>query len=508
MTGALSRAELERQAQARAELEWRRARADLGRWIELATPFGRPKHLARLLDLFDRIERGERVYAMVAAPPRHAKTSVVLAGAVRRLKNDPSRRVLYTSHIAEIALEKSREARDIALVAGLHIGREIDYVGRADPSRSVRFWQTSEGGAFMALGRGGRPIGRGFHLMLVDDPFGSMEDAENPNMREAVWNWFTGTLFSRVEAGGSMIVAHQRWHHDDLIGRIRTDEQQKQIPWELVELPAINDRDEALWPEVWPLEELRLKQSGVGPYVWAANYQQRPVRKGAQLFADAARWGAPPYNAKGARLLLAADPAASAATSANRWAIGLGAFRGFGDELVLDIVRVWAFRAEVPEGAAFASLLQRLFGCRLMAEGGGPQKAVPQTLRRLERKLQVDEVRPVKDKFSKWQPTVGAWGRGAIRVPSELIANDPLDTRVRAAIAASGRPELVELLAACPENWLSDYLGEMGRVSGVKDKADDCADMTSTLWDAGERAFGGQSKGDGASTTSLDGGGF
>lgn len=480
------RAELEVRARARLELEWRGTRQDLGRFIELANPgYVRPVHLAPVTELFERIERGERVYACVEAPPRHTKTDTILAGAVRALRNRPETRVLYASHTADIAHEKSRLARDMALRSGLWVGT-IDAADRHEPARTVRFWQTAAGGGFMALGRGGRPIGRGFHLIIVDDPYGGLEDAESPVVSEQTWQWWQGSLFSRIEAGGSAIVGHHRWNDDDLIGRIRRHMAEVELPLEVVTLPAIGDDGRALWPEKWPLEELEVKRRAVGPYVWAANYQQRPVSKGSRLFRAPDRWGTPPYEMLGARLALAVDPAASAKTTANRWAVGLGAFRGWGENLTLDVLRVWAFRSEVPEATAFVSRLQKLFGCPLAAEGGGPQKGVPQILQRIAAGLHVDETTPTAEKFTKWQPMVAGWARGSIRAPTLLSESDPIDLRVRAAMADA--PELVELLEQCPENWVTDYLAEMGKVTGVrKNEADDTTDMTSILWDWGER---------------------
>lgn len=504
------RAELEERARAREELEWRRTRLDLGAFIERANPgYVRPYWLQPLLEVFDRIERGERLYVTVEAPPRHTKTETMLAGGVRMLRHRPKSRVLYTAHTAEFANEKSRFARDMALRSGLWVGT-VNEAQQYEPARTVRFWQTADGGAFMALGRGGKPIGRGFDLELIDDPFGAVQDAESPLVQERVWEWFKGSLFSRVEAGGSIVVGHQRWNDGDLIGRIYEDSELASLPWVRISLPAVADNGHALWPERWPLEELDLKRRGVGQHLWLANYQQRPKAKGARLFRDPERWGHAPYNAKGARLVMAVDAAASKRTTANRWAVGLGAFRGFGESLQLDVVRVWAFRAEVPEATAFVAILQRLFGCPLSAEGGGTQKAVPQTLRRISPELRVDEARPTVEKFLKWQPTAAAWGRGAIRAPASLApGDDELDARVRMAVAKSGKPELVELLEQCPENWLTDYLGEMGKVTGVRpNEADDTTDMTSILWDWGEAAFRSRGGGAGQSTTGLDGGGF
>ena len=65
-------------------------------------------------------------------------------------------------------------------------------------------------------------MGRGAHVFLIDDPFGSMAEARSESERKEVWNWFTGTCYNRLEKGGAVIVINHRMHHDDLSGRCST----------------------------------------------------------------------------------------------------------------------------------------------------------------------------------------------------------------------------------------------------------------------------------------------
>jgi predicted phage terminase large subunit-like protein len=51
--------------------------------------------------------------------------------------------------------------------------------------------------------------------------------------------------------------------------------------WEIVELPAILNEDspgeKSLWPEQWPLDQLKSKKANMDPRFWNAQYMQQPT---------------------------------------------------------------------------------------------------------------------------------------------------------------------------------------------------------------------------------------
>lgn len=70
------------------------------------------------------------------------------------------------------------------------------------------------------------------------------------------------------------LVSHNtRWHEDDLAGRLLESEGDQ---WEVLDLPAISEAGEALWPEWYPVEALERIKATVGPREWSALYQQKP----------------------------------------------------------------------------------------------------------------------------------------------------------------------------------------------------------------------------------------
>jgi hypothetical protein len=72
--------------------------------------------------------------------------------------------------------------------------------------------------------------------------------------RKNVWDWYTGTAYNRLMPGGSIVVINHRMHEDDLCGRLLAQQAAGGDKWEVVDLPAINDAGEALWPDAYPIE--------------------------------------------------------------------------------------------------------------------------------------------------------------------------------------------------------------------------------------------------------------
>ena len=95
--------------------------------------------------------------------------------------------------------------------------------------------------------------------------------------------------------GGAILVIMTRWSLVDLTGRliqyqIRNPDADQ---WEIVELPAIlnenSDNEKSLWPEQWPLEQLKQKRAAIDARYWNAQYMQQPTLDSA-AFIKRTHW--------------------------------------------------------------------------------------------------------------------------------------------------------------------------------------------------------------------------
>ncbi len=237
----------------------------------------------RLLD----VAAGRCKRLIVEMPPRHGKSSLVSHWfPLWWFSIRPASRFIMTSYAAELAETWARQVRNSAMAyRSLGISVSTD-------SQAAHRWNTTAGGGMIAAGIGGSMTGFGADVFVIDDPVRNAKDAASPAIRDATWEWWQSTARTRLEPGAAVVLIQTRWHRDDLAGRLQAEAAAGGEPWEVLSLPAIAEsRDalgrtagEALWPERYSVEDLRKIEAAVGPFVWAALFQQRPAAAGGTIF--------------------------------------------------------------------------------------------------------------------------------------------------------------------------------------------------------------------------------
>jgi predicted phage terminase large subunit-like protein len=212
---------------------------------------------------------------MLLLPPRHGKTEL----ASRRyppfsLGNFPTRQVIAASASESFATDVGREVRNI--IRSEEYGRIFPGTVLSDDSAAAGRWHTKQGGIFYAVGVGSQILGKGADEFIIDDPFGSMADAQSETTRKSVREWYQGSVYNRLQPGGAIILINHRMHEDDLSGYLIEQQNHGGDKWEIVELPAIDSSGAALWPEAYPIESLERIRANSLPRFWSALYQQNP----------------------------------------------------------------------------------------------------------------------------------------------------------------------------------------------------------------------------------------
>lgn len=240
------------------------------------------KHHKIIAEQLERVERGEVDRLMLLVPPRHGKSEL----ASKRLPawllgRQPHKQFLSVSATEGLAADFGRDVRNII---GSAEYRAIFDTRLAEDSQAKGKWHTSEGGMFYAIGVEGNILGRGGDLLLIDDPYATMKEAQSELTRKNVWDWYTGTAYNRLMPGAAIVVINHRMHEDDLCGQLLAQQAAGGDKWEVVELPALNDAGEALWPEAYPVQALERIRRNSQPRYWSALYQQRPAPEEGDYF--------------------------------------------------------------------------------------------------------------------------------------------------------------------------------------------------------------------------------
>jgi len=238
------------------------------------------RHHKRMAEAFERVANGTCKRLIINMPPRHTKSefaSYLLPAWF--LGKFPHKKVIQTSHTAELAVGFGRKVRNLVdsdvyndIFPGLSLQSDSKAAGR---------WNTSKGGDYFAIGVGGAVTGKGADILIIDDPHSEQEAAmaaSNPEVYDKVYEWYTSGPRQRLQPGGAIVVVMTRWSQRDLTGQVlKAAAARGGEEWEVIEFPAILPSGSPLWPEFWSKEELEALHEELPNSKWQAQYQQNPV---------------------------------------------------------------------------------------------------------------------------------------------------------------------------------------------------------------------------------------
>ena len=255
-------------------------------------------------------------------------------------------------------------------------------------SKSKAHLATTAGGAFYATGVGGAITGRGANLFLMDDLVKSREDAESEISRKRLLEWYRGTAYTRLMAGGVICLITTRWHNFDLAGTLLSEFKKD---WVHLDLPAVCEkkrdsigrkRGEPLWPEMFPSKTLKEIKTVIGTREFNAQYQQRPIgEEGSIIKLDwFHRYKRRP--SKFRRLIQSWDTAYDSGSMHDPSVCTVwGEYTG-GDATIYYLLDVWRQRVEYPlVKKAIYSMYHRWPGtCKILIENRTSGKSIVKDL--------------------------------------------------------------------------------------------------------------------------------
>lgn len=155
---------------------------------------------------------------------------------------------------------------------------------------SMSNFENNFGGYRLATSVGGKATGGGANWIIIDDPLSQQEGMSEAFRKRAI-EWFDGTMWTRLNDPDVdiRIIVMQRLHEEDITGHI-IDKFGDGRSWKVICLPAQADQGEILPPELKKFyvngllfpsrlhkERLRKDKFGLGSYLYAAQFSQRPA---------------------------------------------------------------------------------------------------------------------------------------------------------------------------------------------------------------------------------------
>lgn len=421
------------------------------------TRFEIAPHHVLIAQALERVRAGTVQRLCISMPPRHGKSEL----ATRLFPSwcigaNPYWQIILAGATEGFAVDefgrKIRGYMETPMYQQVFPG-----AGLRGGSKAVGNLTTREGGVVTSIGKGGQLVGRGADLVIIDDPYSGRDEAYSPTERRKVRNWFTADVISRMMPGGRIVIIHQRWHEDDLIGWL-TDPNHPEYDarrtgkWMHLYLPAIitdeglagalgvqletpsdpehrfmfgNKPMRPLWPERYGLDffsEIKSQDSRA----FEALYMGNPTPEDGEFFK---REHIVPHmyqptelpRREYLRFYMASDHAVSTLQERDATCFIVAGVDSNDNVWVVD---TWWQRKETDDVVdAAIDLMQRWKPLTWWAEKGHISKSIGPFLRKRmqEEKTYVNvvEVNPAKDKMTRAQAIQGRMSMGKVRFPAQ-----------------------------------------------------------------------------------------
>ncbi len=277
-------------------------------------------HHIVICDALEDVYWGRRKNIIFNLPPRYSKTEVIVKGFIEWcLLQDARSKFLHLTYSEDLALDNSTEIREDIKSEWYQSHCPIKFKKDSD---SKKKWYTKEGGGVYATGTCGSITGFGAGefddeeqfedkesaliddwitktqekaqdiqfggAIIIDDPI-KPDDAHSETQRNKANARLNSTILSRRNSTNDtpIIIVMQRLHEDDMAGFcINGGTSEK---FDVISLPAINEKGEALWSLKHTVEQLEaLKKADA--FMYASQYMQNPKPMNGGLFPMEA-WG-------------------------------------------------------------------------------------------------------------------------------------------------------------------------------------------------------------------------
>lgn len=231
---------------------------------------------------------------IISLPPRYFKTEQ----AVRQFISfgqgiKPKWKWQYITYGAELTEDTSTDVKTIMQSAEYKkIFPDIKF---NDMQSKKANWKLESMGEFFGTSVGGAITGKGSNVTVIDDPMKAME-ADSQAERDAVMKFYKGSVITRLEDDGAIIIIMQRLHEDDLVGQLIKEQGLKENGgvWTYLCLPIVNELEqlikygdfeytrkanEPLNAQVHNLEQIVQLEKEMGRKEFKKQYMQDPENK-------------------------------------------------------------------------------------------------------------------------------------------------------------------------------------------------------------------------------------
>lgn len=251
-------------------------------------------YLKQLCDSFQNFMSDDKHNVLIInIGPRHGKSRTAGMFVQWLLGNDNSKKIMTGSYNDTLSTVFSKSVRNaiqeekaddsITVFSDIFPDTKIK---RGDGAMNL--WSLEKGyNNYLATSPGGTATGFGADVIIIDDLIKSALEANNANILEGHWDWFTNTMLSRLEEGGKLIIIMTRWHSEDLAGKALSKLPESGYSVKHISMRTYDEEtDTMLCEDVLSKESYFRKVKAMGADIASANYQQEPIDIKGRLYSE------------------------------------------------------------------------------------------------------------------------------------------------------------------------------------------------------------------------------
>lgn len=236
--------------------------------------------------------QGDDKVLIINEPPRHGKSRTTGCFTEWVLGNDHNAKIMTGSYNETLSTTFSKGVRntiqsvkadeDKIIYSDIFPDTKIKYGDGA-----MNLWSLEDGyNNYLATSPTGTATGFGATIIVIDDLIKNAKEANNADVREGHWSWFTDTMLSRLEEGGKIIIVMTRWHSEDLAGKAL--KYFAELGWKVrhINYRARSKEGKMLCEEILSEKSYFDKKAIMGDDIFSANYDQEPIDLKGRLYTS------------------------------------------------------------------------------------------------------------------------------------------------------------------------------------------------------------------------------
>lgn len=333
-------------------------------------------------------------FMVVNAPPRMGKSFSATNFAEWIFGINPTEKIMSGSYNEDLSKNFSKKIRNT--ITTDKMGEDNIVYSDIFPNTKIKFgsaeakrWQTEASNEinYLATSPTGTATGFGANLIVVDDLIKNSEEANNSNVLEKQWDWFTNTILSRREGKKKVLIIMTRWSSKDLAGRILAYVKENNLSYQHIDLKAYDEETGTmLCDDIFSYDDYLKAKDIMGEDIFSANYQQIPIDLKGALYSTFLEYEDLPRDKEGNLFYKSIENYTDTADEGNDYLASITYVVGFDNKAyILDILYTKE-AMEITEPKLAKILLDHNVNyCRIESNNGG--RGFSRNVERLTREM-------------------------------------------------------------------------------------------------------------------------